>query len=499
MIFFRYQHTPMATKANARSMSRVAKLPQSWLIKPALMLTILLTMIPVAQLQANALPDFSGLVERESDAVVKISVVTSSPQATAGIPGLELDQIPESLRRFFEQLPEMQPDQPRAPRRGQGFGSGFIISSDGYVVTNAHVVDSASDIIVGMNDRREFDAELVGLDKATDVAVLKIDSDEQLPVVRLGNSAEVKVGQWVLAIGAPFGFDYTATQGIVSAVARNLPSDTYVPFIQTDVAVNPGNSGGPLFDTNGQVIGVNSQIYSRSGGYQGLSFAIPINVVKNVVDQIRAKGYASRGWLGVVIQDVSQALAESFNLDKPGGALIASVAKDSPAEAAGLQSGDIVVSFNGHEVESSGKLPPLVGAVAAGETVPVGLLRNGEAIDLDVTIGELDTGDREQAQPLADNSQTSPLGIVVADVGEKEKRALDISGGVVISSVEPRSPAASAGLQPGDIILSINQVAIDDTDGFASIVSDLPTGKSFPVLVQRGNSALFRALQLPSS
>jgi len=339
-----------------------------------------------------ALMPILAIVEEEGDAVVKISVISEAKQTlTNGIPGFNPEQLPEQFRRFFEQLPQSPPSQ---QPRGAGFGSGFIISEDGYIITNAHVVDDASDIRVGLQDRREYKAELVGSDPASDIALLKLDA-ENLPVVTVGDSDDLKVGEWVLAIGSPFGFEHTATQGIVSALARSLPDDTYVPFIQTDVAVNPGNSGGPLFNTDGQVVGVNSQIYSRSGGYQGLSFSIPINVAISIADQLKEKGFATRGWLGVAIQNVDQSLASSFGLDKPEGALISQVTKGSPADNGGLESGDIILEFNGKSVKYSSALPPLVGSVRPGETVVVEILRDGKREELNVTIEPLEaaTGD----------------------------------------------------------------------------------------------------------
>ena len=312
-----------------------------------------LALVPILAITksfAGTLPDFSGLVESEGDAVVKISVTTDvTKTASNGMPGFDPEQMPEQFRRFFEQFPQNPaPEQ----RRGTGFGSGFIISEDGYIITNAHVVDNASEILVGLQDRREYPAELIGSDPTTDIALLKLEASN-LPVVTIGDSEDLRVGEWVLAIGSPFGFEHTATQGIVSALARSLPDGTYVPFIQTDVAVNPGNSGGPLFNTDGEVIGVNSQIYSRSGGYQGLSFSIPINVAISVADQLKDNGFATRGWLGVAIQNVDQALAKSFGLDKPSGALVAQVTAGSPAENGGLESGDIILEFNGKSVDYS--------------------------------------------------------------------------------------------------------------------------------------------------
>lgn len=481
----------LAARASVRNETQSAFTGKSSVARKWLIWTALISILAAPKAWANVLPDFSALVENEGAAVVKISVVTDR-SAGADAPGFDLDQIPDPLKRFFEQMPREQ--QP--PRQGQGFGSGFIISDDGYIITNAHVVNSATDIRVGLQDRREFKAELIGSDKTTDIALLKVDA-QNLPVVRQGNSDDVKVGQWVLAIGSPFGFEYSATQGIVSAVARNLPSDTYVPFIQTDVAVNPGNSGGPLFNTDGEVIGVNSQIYSRSGGYQGLSFAIPINVARNIAEQLQEKGYASRGWLGVAIQDVDQDLAESFGLNKPTGALVADVTVGSPADKAGLQTGDIIVEFNGGQVTHSGKLPPMVGAIGVGRTVSLTLLRDGEEKVFDVTIEELEADRRETTQ-LSKNESSGQLGLVVGELTDQQRKEMSIDNGVLIEEVAADSPAAEAGLQPGDVVVSIDRRTVDSVDEFVAQVKELPAGKSFPILVQRGGSALFRAIKIPA-
>ncbi len=459
-------------------------------LRNGLIWTALLSIIAVTKSYATQLPDFVSLVQNEGDAVVKISVRTSSTSAP-GIPGLNLDDVPDALKPFLDQLPQ----GPQGPRRGQGFGSGFIISEDGYIVTNAHVVNDAEDILVALQDRREYRAELIGSDKPSDIALLKVNA-ENLPVARLGDSDGVQVGQWVLAIGSPFGFEYSATQGIVSAVARNLPADTYVPFIQTDVAVNPGNSGGPLFNTDGEVIGVNSQIYSRSGGYQGLSFAIPINVAKNIVEQLQAKGYASRGWLGVMIQDVSLELAESFGLDKPSGALVAGVTGDSPADMAGLEQGDIIVEFNGKEVTGSSKLPPMVGSVGVGETVPLTVLRNEKEVVIDVTIAELES-DRKKIK-VSQKRDSSKLGLVVGSLSSDKMKELGVEHGVLVNEIVPGSPAADAGLQAGDVLVSLNRKAIKDMSDFTRVVKDLPIDKSFAVLVHRGGAALYRAIKIPA-
>jgi len=451
--------------------------------------------------RADTLPDFRALVENEGDAVVKISVRTESRVPTngaePGFPGFDPEQMPEYFRRFFEQTPE---GRPPLPRRGGGFGSGFIISEDGYVITNAHVVAEAASIRVGLTNRQEYEAELIGMDRASDIALLKLESDEGLPVVTIGDSDELAVGEWVLAIGSPFGFEHTATQGIVSALARSLPDDTYVPFIQTDVAVNPGNSGGPLFDTDGRVVGVNSQIYSRSGGYQGLSFAIPINVAMSIADQLKDKGYATRGWLGVTIQNVDQALAESFGLDRPQGALVAQVGEDSPAGKGGIESGDIILSFDDKPVPASNALPPLVGAVAPGESVGVEVLRDGERQTLDITIEALEENERVASaggQEDATRDEASRLGVVVAEVPETMRKELGIESGVVIAEIDPEGPAATAGVLVGDVILSLNRREIESVHELEKLVQDAPVGESMPVLVQRDSSPLFLALTLP--
>lgn len=456
----------------------------------------LLPIIAVTKSYADNLPDFSGLVEQEGDTVVKISVTKQSRQASgSGIPGFNPEQIPEQFRRFFEQLPQSPTP---APREGTGFGSGFIISEDGYIITNAHVVDGASEIRVGLQDRREFPAELVGADAASDIALLKVDSTG-LQVVRVGNSEDLRVGEWVLAIGSPFGFEHTATQGIVSALARSLPDDTYVPFIQTDVAVNPGNSGGPLFNTDGEVVGVNSQIYSRSGGYQGLSFSIPINVAMSIADQLKDKGYATRGWLGVSIQNVDQALAETFGLEKPTGALVAEVVSNSPAEKASLQSGDIILSFNGKSVNYSSALPPLVGSITPGTTVDAIVLRNKERKTLQITIEPLADDRQASAAPVEEEMDASRLGVVVAQVPADVKEQMGIDHGVVVAEIDPNGAAAIAGIRQGDVILSMNRNRISSVEDLENLVKDAPSDSAIPVLVQRNTSPMFLALTLPSS
>ncbi len=456
----------------------------------------LLPILAVTKSWADTLPDFSGLVEEEGDAVVKISVIAEAPRtASSGNPGFDPEQIPEQFRRFFEQFPQ---NPSPAPRQGAGFGSGFIISDDGYIITNAHVVDNATQIKVGLQDRREYDATLVGSDPASDIALLKLEANN-LPVVTIGDSEQLRVGEWVLAIGSPFGFEHTATQGIVSALARSLPDDTYVPFIQTDVAVNPGNSGGPLFNTDGEVVGVNSQIYSRSGGYQGLSFSIPINVAMSIADQLKDKGFATRGWLGVSIQNVDQALAESFGLEKPAGALVSQVTRNSPADKGGVASGDIILKFNDKNVNYSSALPPLVGSVTPGNTVDVEVLRNGENKTLAITIEPLDEGRQVNAVDPVNPVDESRLGVEVAEVPDELREQMGIKNGVVVAKIAADGAAAKAGIRQGDVILSINREQVDSVKELESLVSSAPVDEAIPVLIQRENSPMFLALTLPTS
>ncbi|MGD2082244.1 MAG: DegQ family serine endoprotease [Chromatiales bacterium] len=472
-------------------------------IWPRLFLTLtVLALAGAAQARpVTALPDFSGLVERTSPAVVNISTEQRVSKLPERFHGFEIPDLPEDspfhdfLKRFLDEEGRGLKDFDT-----QSLGSGFIVSEDGYVVTNHHVVHQADEIVVRLSDRREFVARVVGSDKQSDIALLKIDA-EGLPTVTIApRDKPLKVGEWVLAIGSPFGFDHSATAGIVSAKGRNLPSENYVPFIQTDVAINPGNSGGPLFNLDGEVVGVNSQIYSRTGGFMGLSFAIPIDVAMNVIDQLRADGRVTRGWLGVLIQDVTRDLADSFGMELPRGALISRVLPDSPAEAAGLQPGDVILRYNGIDVPSSASLPPLVGATAVEESAELSILRNGERRKIKVEIGELP----DQPQ-LAAGGQTEPgkvrsvsLGLVVADISDDQREALGIGDqeGVVVSEVQP-GPARTAGLRDGDVILMIDNKRIEGTDAFRSIVDELPAGKSVAVLVQRDTGPIFLAMRVP--
>jgi len=467
--------------------------------KPLFWIALLPFLAVTTSSWAKDLPNFSGLIEQEGDAVVKISVTTeSASRGFSGIPGLDLDNLPRELLPYLEQLPQF-PSQPS--RKGQGFGSGFIISADGYVITNAHVVNNATEITVGLQDQREYDATLVGSDVTTDIALLKL-SAQGLPTVNIGDSDTLKTGQWVLAIGSPFGFEHTATQGIVSALARTLPDDTYVPFIQTDVAVNPGNSGGPLFNTDGEVIGVNSQIFSRSGGYQGLSFAIPINVAMTVADQLKSQGYATRGWLGVQIQSLTQDLAEAYQLDRPRGAFVAAVVDNSPAKKAGFQVEDIVLKFNGKNVRHADALPPLVGAIAPGSTVDAIVLRGGKEKRLSVTIEALEQDSRvaqASRNSVMPENEAGRLGVVVSSLNDDELMELNVEFGVLVNAVEPGSAAADAGVRKGDVIASLNRKPIDTVQKLGAVLGSVPAGKALPLRVYREGNALFLAIVLPEN
>ncbi len=452
-------------------------------------LVLVLMLAVTAQAMATELLSFRSLVKEYGGAVVNISATRAVNTKFSGQSALP-PGMPEFFERFFDQLPE----QPR-PHGARSQGSGFIISSDGYILTNAHVVASTEDIIVGLRDRRELPAKLIGADECTDVALLKIDA-EDLPSVRIGDSEQLEVGEWVLAIGAPFGFENTATQGIVSALSRNLPNGTYVPFIQTDVAVNPGNSGGPLFDSNGSVVGINSQIYSRSGGYMGVSFAIPINVAMAVADQLKEQGYVNRGWFGVAIQDMNQPLSESFGLEKPKGALVASVTADSPAAKAGIEAGDVILSYNGKTLNRSGDLPPLVGNTAAGTSVPVEILRDGKIRTLEVQVGALENIEKMQLSQ-ATPSAKSPLGIAAADLNAKQRKALGVDRGVQVHRVNPGSVAAKAGMRAEDIILTFNQTDVETVDQLRELVAKAPVGKPLAILVMRDGNTQFVPIVIP--
>ncbi|XLX41828.1 DegQ family serine endoprotease [Ectopseudomonas mendocina] len=447
-----------------------------------------------------SLPDFTDLVEEASPAVVNISTRQKMPErAVAGQPGLpDLEGLPPMFREFFERsIPQMPRNPGGRQREAQSLGSGFIISPDGYIMTNNHVVADADEIIVRLSDRSELEAKLIGADPRSDVALLKVEGKD-LPVVRLGKADDLKVGEWVLAIGSPFGFDHSVTAGIVSAKGRNLPSDSYVPFIQTDVAINPGNSGGPLFNLQGEVVGINSQIFTRSGGFMGLSFAIPMEVAMQVADQLKADGKVTRGWLGVVIQEVNKDLAESFGLDKPAGALVAQVLEDGPADKGGLQVGDVILSLNGKPIIMSADLPHLVGGLKPGEKAELDIVRDGSRKKLNVTVGTLP----EEGQELASSGSAqggersnNRLGVTVVELTAEQKKGLDLKGGVVVREVL-NGPAAMIGLRPGDVITHLNNQAIDSTSTFAKVAQELPKNRSVSMRVLRQGRASFITFKL---
>ena len=453
-----------------------------------LMIQILVGWILVTSLNVRAqLPEFTELVNDVSPAVVNISTRSSQPSSRPQqMP--DLQNLPPLFREFFERGVPMPPQE----REGRSLGSGFIISKNGYVLTNNHVVEGAETVIVRLNDRREFIAEIVGTDPRSDVAVLKLDATD-LPVAKIADSDDVKRGQWVVAIGSPFGFDYSVTAGIVSATGRALPDESYVPFIQTDVAINPGNSGGPLFNLNGEVVGINSQIFTRSGGFMGLSFAIPMNLAMNVAEQIQEDGVVRRGWLGVLIQEVNRDLALSFGLARPMGALIAQASSSGPGGKAGIQPGDIIVRFNGKDVERSSDLPPMVGLVRPGATVPVDVVRQGDLLTIDVTIEQL-----PEANQVAQAMSSQPkaiLGMTVDNVPESLQSENNIQGGVLVKEVG-EDPGASAGLRAGDIITQVGGREISGVSDLQNMLDSLPTDRPIPVLVVRGGNSTFLTLRL---
>ncbi|MDP6375558.1 MAG: DegQ family serine endoprotease [Pseudomonadales bacterium] len=434
---------------------------------------------------AADLPDFTELVEDNAPAVVNISTERRVERRRG-------DDIEEFFRRFRGPGGRGNYVPPRS------LGSGFIISRDGYILTNNHVVDQADEILVRLNDRRQFVAQVIGADKRSDLALIKVDAND-LPTVQMGDSENLKVGEWVLAIGSPFGFDYSVTAGIVSAKGRSLPTDqgeNYVPFIQTDVAINPGNSGGPLFGLDGQVVGINSQIYSNSGGFMGVSFAIPIDVAMEVVEQLKETGRVSRGWLGVMIQEVNRDLAESFGLEKPHGALVSQVVDNSPAEAGGILAGDIIIAFNGREIERSSELPHYVGRALAGKEAELEIVREGKRIRLDVEIGELpDLDGRPVASRGGSAVAPSVIGLGVENLSDAHRERLGIDGGVRV--VQSEGPAEDAGIRAGDVITRLNNTPVADTDDFGRVVESLPAGSLVPVLVIRGETPTFLPLRVP--
>ena len=442
---------------------------------------------------ARALPDFSGLVEKYGPAVVNVEVVEKA-QPASGPQGLSPnDPFYDFFRRFGIPAPDQGPRGNSPPVRGAG--SGFIVSADGYILTNTHVVGNADEVTVRLTDRREFPAKVVGADERTDVAVIKINA-ANLPTVKLGDPTRIKPGQWVLAIGSPFGFENSATAGIISATSRSLPSDNYVPFIQTDVAVNPGNSGGPLFNLAGEVIGINSQIFSRTGGYMGVSFAIPIDVARNVEDQLVKTGKVVRGRIGVTIQDVNAQLAESFGLDRPRGALVSSVEKDGPAAKAGLEPGDVILGVNGKPIERYGELSGTIAAMKPGSDATLDVWRGGKKQSFGVKVTEL----KEQQQQAKlggrqkdhEMNKASQLGLTVRQLDAQEKEQAETQGNLVVEEVT--GPAASAGVQPGDIILGVNGKRVKTVKELQDESKN--SGKNVALLIQREDAQIFVPLRM---
>jgi serine protease Do len=442
---------------------------------------------PAAAAPLVTMPDFSAITSRDGPAVVNISVTGTTKTSMEGIPGMDPDDpMFEFFRRFGGFGPRGQ--QREVPVRGQG--SGFIVSPDGVILTNAHVVKDANEVTVKLTDRREFRAKVLGSDAKTDIAVLKIDA-KNLPTLALGNTKDLKVGEWVLAIGSPFGFENTVTAGVVSAKGRSLPDDSYVPFIQTDVAINPGNSGGPLLNTRGEVVGINSQIYSRSGGFQGVSFAIPIDIAIQVKDQIIATGKATHARLGVAVQEVNQTFADSFKLDKPEGALVSNVEKGGPADEAGLRSGDVIRKVDGQPIIASGDLPALIGQRKPGSRVTLEVWRQGESHQLSARLG--DASDKTRAVAKNDaGAGNGKLGLALRPLQPQERRQANVDAGLLIE--DAGGPAALAGVQPGDVLLAINGTPAKSVEQVREVAAK--ADKSVALLIQRDGDRIFVPVRL---
>lgn len=464
---------------------------------------ILMTLIGLSTAvfaQTRELPDFTGLVEKEGPSVVNISTV-QAPSMVSNRDFQGMPNIPED-DPFFEFFRRHMQPYGGAPRdfESKSLGSGFIISSDGYILTNAHLVDAADEITVKLTDKREFRAKLIGADRKTDIALLKIEASG-LPKVAQGDPGKLKVGEWVVAIGSPFGFENSVTAGIVSAKGRSLAQENFVPFIQTDVAINPGNSGGPLFNMNGEVVGINSQIYSRTGGFMGLSFAIPIDVATNISNQLIATGKVSRGRIGVLIQEVTKELAESFGLPKPDGALVASVQKGGPADKAGMEARDVILKFDGKPVTGAGDLPRIVGATKPGSKVPVQVWRNGATKEMTVTVDETPpdekpvgrSGKRGKAPDTSNR-----IGLSLSELSADQKKQLEVDNGLLVEDMVP-GIASHAGVRPGDVILSINNQDVTTVEQFNQLLNKTGKGRNIALLVRRGDTATFITMKLNGS
>ncbi len=442
----------------------------------------------VAKTPVVMLPDFSVLAEQSSPVVVNISTTKSVGQS---IPK-QFKGIPDDMLRFFFGLPPgADPKKQGSKQKVRSLGSGFVIGSDGYIVTNNHVIAGAEDIVVKLSNRKEYKAKLVGTDVRTDIALLKIDA-KGLKAAKIGSNKTLKVGQWVLAIGEPFGLDYTVTHGIVSALGRSLPDDTYVPFIQTDVPINPGNSGGPLFNMSGEVVGVNSQIYSKGGGSVGLSFSIPIDIAMHVVKQLKKQGKVTRGYLGVSVQEVPPGLAKSFGLKEPRGALIAEVLPDSPAVKYGLKDGDIILEFDHKKIKRSSDLPPIVGTTAINEAIPLKLLRQGKIKVISIKLVSLN-----KAISLAEGQDEELLmGLKVAPMPPEKLKELNLPFGLLVTEVVNKGAAQRAGIRAGDILVSVNFQSVSSIKVLREIAKKLPKDRAVPVRIVRDKRSVFLPLSL---
>jgi serine protease Do len=446
--------------------------------------------------QTGQLPDFAGLVEKHGAAVVNISAVqnsnTVSNQMLPEMPGIpENSPFYDFFKRHMQPFPAPRKSEPKS------LGSGFIISSDGYILTNAHVIETADEITVKLNDKREFAAEVIGTDRKTDIALIKINASD-LPKATQGNPENLKVGEWVVAIGSPFGFEHSVTAGIVSAKGRSLAQENYVPFIQTDVAINPGNSGGPLFNMRGEVVGINSQIYSRTGGFMGLSFAIPVNVATEIADQLKVSGKVSRGRIGVMIQEVTKELAESFGLSDSTGALVVSVEKGGPADQAGIKPRDIILKFDEKEVATSTDLPRIVGNTKPKSKVSIEVWRDGTVKTVKVEVGETpsdETAENRKHKPGKKQNASNRLGLALSEITEEQQKQLEITSGLLVEDMQT-GIASRSGIRIGDIILGLNSKDVKTVEQFNELLNQVKSGKNIALLVKRGDVTTFITMKL---
>ena len=474
----------------------IRTLPDSRFFMTSLLVAFFLVLQPMQDQARAARPEsFADLVESHGDTVVNI--YTTQTVKAPSLPQFNFKGSPHQLPELFEHFfgnPHSAPNgKPRTQKR-TSLGSGVLVSADGYILTNNHVIENADEIHVRFADHKEFEATIIGRDKMTDIALIKIDTEERLPFVKFGNSEKLRVGDWVVAIGNPFGFEQTVTAGIVSGMGRTLGNGAYDNFIQTDASINPGNSGGPLFDLDGKMVGINTAIYSRSGGNIGIGFAIPVNMVKNVMDQLLEHGQVTRGWLGVRIQTVNQDIAAQFGLDRPYGALVGQVDKDSPADKAGIRQGDIIIRFKDKEISEMTMLPTMVAQTPVGEKATVTVFRKGKEKNLTVTIGKLKE-ERDLSQAVEE--ETASMGMTVQELTPELAESLQLgqATGVLVSNVESGSPAAMAGLRRGDLITELNQQEVTDLDSFSALLSQAKEADRILLLVQRGAQSRYVVLK----